>query len=162
MLARHMRVDNGPPAPPPAIRYGPDAAHRPSPFGPTFTGRPRAPRATSRTAALRPRWCTSPVNDNPADFCMGDVLSKIDPDLRLILGSLEDHDELTALLVPCDAGPSLRMLLAARRHEGRIEYHVLRLANAIEVTGDKTTLLELAACAEVTRVRPAGGFLHGE
>ena len=93
---------------------------------------------------------------------MGDVLSKIDPDLRLTLGSLEDGDELTVLLVPCDAGPVLRMLLAARRHEGRIEYRVLRLVNAIEVTGEKAAILELATCPQITRMRSAGGFLHGD
>jgi hypothetical protein len=164
MLARQRTIEQiGPSAPSPPIRQGARAG--PGRSSRAGTTPPRQPPTTTETRAIvvhHPLWRTFPLDANAAGIRMGDVLSKIDPDLRLTLGSLEDGDELTVLLVPCDAGPVLRMLLAARRHEGRIEYRVLRLVNAIEVTGEKAAILELATCPQITRMRSAGGFLHGD
>jgi hypothetical protein len=157
MLAQQETIEQ---ASAPSCRYAPG---RPTRRGEPARAR-REPEATAEpcsTVVPHPRWRGFPLGGDPMGRGMGDVLGKIDSDLRLTLGSLEGEDELTVLLVPCDTGPGLRMLLAARRHEGRITYRVLRLVNAIEVTGGKAAILELASWPQITRMRSATGFLHG-
>ena len=87
--------------------------------------------------------------------------SRIDQDLKEVLDTLKDQDEIDVLLYPKVMGKSIKEMLQSKKDEGLLDYNVLAIANCIVVKAPKKIILQIATRDDVSRIAVNPRFTAG-